>query len=86
MCLRVFFPGIPLGFPPGGAVLDTYRAFILDDQDRITGAEVFSAASDEAAIVAARSFREAAEIEIWCGRRLVARVAKGGEPEPPTGS
>jgi hypothetical protein len=59
--------------------LDTYRAFILDDQNRIVRAEVLSVTSDEEAMAAARPFSEEAEIEIWRGSRRIARVLKGGK-------
>jgi hypothetical protein len=62
--------------------LDTYRAFILDDQNRIVRAEVLSAADDEAAIDAARPFWEDADLEIWRGSRRIARVLKGGHKAP----
>jgi hypothetical protein len=60
-------------------ILDTYRAFLLDDQNRIVGAEVLSATSDETAIDAARPLWQDADIEIWRGSRRIARVLKGGE-------
>lgn len=63
-------------------VLDTYRAFILDDHNRIVRAEVLTATCDEAAMAAARPFWEEAEIEIWRGSRRIARVMKGGQQAP----
>lgn len=66
--------------------MDTYRAFILDENNRIVRAEVLSATSDEAAMAAARPFWLESEIEIWRGSKRIARVLKGGElAHPPAG-
>jgi hypothetical protein len=58
--------------------LDTYRAFILDDQNRIVRAEVLSASCDETAMAEAQPFWQEADIEIWRGSKRIARVLKGG--------
>lgn len=80
MCLQAIFVRLPNDFPPGEAFLDTYRAFILDENDKIVRAEVLAATSDEAAMAAAQPFWLESEIEIWRGSRRIARVPKGGEP------
>jgi hypothetical protein len=80
MCLLARFHRLPYGLSLGGGCLDTYRAFILDENDRIIRAEVLSAASDEAALNAARPFFMDADVEIWRGSKRIARVPKGGQP------
>lgn len=83
MCLQAIFVRLPNRFPLGEAVLDTYRAFILDENNRIVRAEVLSATSDEAAMAAAQPFWLESEIEIWRGSKRIVRVLKGGELAPP---
>jgi hypothetical protein len=83
MCLLAIFRRVPYAFPGWEIVLDTYRAFILDANDRIVRAEVLSAASDEDAMAAAQPLSLEADIEIWRGSRRIGRVPKGRETAPP---
>lgn len=57
-----------------------YRIYRLDGAGQITGApEIVTAAGDEAAVSAVRALNSACSIEIWQGRRLIARVPAGND-------
>lgn len=55
------------------AVAD-YRLYCLDGVSKVSSAEWFDAADDEAAIEVAKRTHEGYECEVWKGTRLVARL------------
>jgi hypothetical protein len=55
------------------AVAD-YRLYCLDGVSKVSSAEWFDAADDEAAIEVAKMTHEGYECELWRGKRLVARL------------
>jgi hypothetical protein len=54
-----------------------YRAYLIDQNDRILSAKEIQADSDEEALDVAKQFVEGFDIEIWCLDRKVGRL-KGG--------
>ena len=59
--------------------MNTFRAFVLNDDDKIISSEILDVTSDEDAIAAARVFALENDLEIWQGQRRIARMNKGGE-------
>jgi len=59
--------------------VNTFRAFILNDDDKIMSSEILDVKSDAEAIESARMFASENDLEIWQGQRRVARMKKGGE-------
>lgn len=55
-----------------------YRLYFLNAADKILRAEDLDCGDDSAAVEAAHALDHAAAIEIWSGRRLVARVDPSG--------
>ncbi|MDO6414980.1 hypothetical protein Q4F19_11365 [Sphingomonas sp. BIUV-7] len=51
-----------------------YRIYRLNRENRVIGGTDFAAESDELAVAEGIRLDHAAMVEIWCGRRLVARV------------
>ena len=60
-----------------------YRLYHIDGAGRFSTAEWVDAASDEAAIKAARQACKALGCELWQGNRFVGRISSG-EPEKPS--
>ncbi|MEO7278228.1 MAG: hypothetical protein ABIW33_09430 [Sphingomicrobium sp.] len=58
----------------GGFVSADYRVYRLDGTGRIAAGDWIDAASDDEALRAARETRASGRIELWHGKRLVARI------------
>jgi hypothetical protein len=54
-----------------------YRAYLIDQNNRILSAKEIQADSDEEALEAAKQFVECFDVEVWCLDRKVGRL-KGG--------
>ena len=74
------------GFRLGGANLNTFRAFILDDNNRIIRSEVLSVSTDDEALGAAAAFTAENDLEVWQGNRRIATLRKGGTVEIANGT
>ena len=61
-----------------GAGLNTFRAFILDANNRIVRAEVLAVTNDDEAIAAARVFSAENGLEVWQGSRRIALIDRDG--------
>lgn len=59
--------------------MKTYRAFILDDADRIIRSEVLAVSNDNDALQASLPFADENDLEVWQGERRLARILRGGE-------
>lgn len=79
MMLRIMAGWLPRVVCRGNSALSTFRAFILNDQNKIIRSEVLNATSDEEAFTEARQFAANNDLEIWQGERRIARMLKGGE-------
>lgn len=62
--------------------MNTFRAFVLDENNRIVRSEILAATTDEEALQAARVFSDESDLEIWQGSRRIALMLKGGEIRP----
>lgn len=62
--------------------MNTFRAFVLDENNRIVRSEILAASSDDEALQAARAFADESDLEIWQGSRRIALMLKGGEIRP----
>jgi hypothetical protein len=51
-----------------------YRAYLIDENDRIISAKEIRADSDEEALDTARQFVDGRDVEIWCGQRKIGRL------------
>ena len=54
--------------------MGTYRAFALDQNDRVTKAHVLAAQDDEAALNEARQYLDSRDIEVWHADHVVAKL------------
>lgn len=61
-------------FVPGGKHLPNYRLYCLDRHDKISTAEWIEAASDDAAVTAARALAKPSDSELWLRNRLIDRI------------
>jgi hypothetical protein len=50
-----------------------YRAYLIDQNNRVLSAKEIQAASDEEALSAARQFVDGYDVEVWCLDRKVGR-------------
>jgi hypothetical protein len=53
-----------------------YRAYLIDQNDRVIARKDIVAASDEAALEAARLYAEGVDVEVWDHARKVGRLSK----------
>ena len=56
--------------------MNTFRAFILDANNRIVRAEVLAVTSDDEALAAALALSAENGLEIWQGSRRIATIDK----------
>jgi hypothetical protein len=54
--------------------MQTYRAFILGDDGHIRKAIVLDATQDDDAIEQSKALLNGADVELWCGERVVVRL------------
>lgn len=65
-------------------VIRHYIVLLVDELDEVVGSRACDAATDEAALVAARSWLGAVRaVEVWQGSRLVGRCPPKDIPIPP---
>jgi hypothetical protein len=67
--------GLQALFPEGNAMPD-YRAYLIDQNNRVIARKEISAPNDEAAIEAARPFADGVDVEVWNHARKVGRINK----------
>lgn len=58
--------------------MNTFRAFILDANNRIVRAEVLAVTNDDEAIAAALVFAAENGLEVWQGSRRIATIDRDG--------
>ena len=56
--------------------MPTYRAYLIDEDDRVASYKPFEAQSDSEAIEAARRFVEGFDVEVWQLDRKIGRLAR----------
>ena len=59
-----------------------YRLYCFDGAGTVWAADWMEAASDEEAILAARSLNTGVKCEVWQGRRFVATIERSQSPPP----
>jgi hypothetical protein len=52
------------------------RAYPLDDEGKVVGRKEFSAGDDDEAMRIARQLFPLDPVEVWCGTRVIGRLAK----------
>jgi hypothetical protein len=62
-------------FPKGNAMPD-YRAYLIDENDRVIARKDIVAPNDEAALEAARPYADGVDVEVWDRARKVGRLSK----------
>lgn len=61
----------------GATMPNVYRAYVLNDDDRITSPpRVLDSADDKAALDAAYAFLSEGSVEVWCGDRWVGTIKR----------
>jgi hypothetical protein len=65
-----------------GAELNTFRAFILDANNRIVRAEILAVTSDDEAVATALALAAENGLEVWQGSRRIAMIDKDGAITP----
>ncbi len=72
-------------WPVSEGPLNQFRAFILDNNNRIIRAEVLEVQNAEEALGAALLFAGENDLAVWLGSERIARVLKGGTVQKPEG-
>jgi hypothetical protein len=54
--------------------MPTYRAYLVDQNDRVVSFKPIDAETDEQAVTAARRFADGCDVEVWLLGRKVARL------------
>jgi hypothetical protein len=62
-------------FPEGNAMPD-YRAYLIDENDRVIARKDIVAPNDEATLEAARPYADGVDVEVWDRARKVGRLGK----------
>ena len=58
--------------------MPTYRAYLIDEENRVHSFKPVEADGDEGALVAARQFADHHDVEVWFLDRMVGRLNKRG--------
>ena len=61
---------------PAEGIMPTYRAYLIDQDDRVKSFSPVEADSDEDALVAATRFVDGHDVEVWLLDRMVGRLTK----------
>ena len=61
--------------------MPTYRAYLIDHNDRVTSYRPVVADSDAEALKAARQFVDGCDIEVWLFDRRVGRLQRAAKSE-----
>jgi hypothetical protein len=56
--------------------MPTYRAYLINDDDRVASYKPIEAESDSEAMQAARQFVEGCDVEVWHLDRKIGRLAR----------
>jgi hypothetical protein len=56
--------------------MTTYRAYLIDQNDRVVSFQPIEAETDEEAVEAARLYVDGCDVEIWHLGRKVARLSR----------
>ena len=56
--------------------MPTYRAYLIDQDDRVKSFRPVEADDDEAALVVATQFVDGHDVEVWLLDRMVGRLSK----------
>ena len=60
---------------PAEEIMPTYRAYLIDKDNRIRSFKTIDAESDEAALAAAEEFLDGHDVEVWLLDRMVGRLS-----------
>ena len=61
--------------------MQTYRIFLVDEQNQYKGAEVLECLDDQAALEHAGLYVDGSDVEVWEHERLVAKLTANQPPE-----
>jgi hypothetical protein len=75
-CSRLLFPARYLGREN---IMPTYRAYLIDADDRVSSYRPIEADTDAEALKAARQFVEGCDVEVWQLDRKVGRLGRAGK-------
>jgi hypothetical protein len=70
------FGSTPGRYPPAEGIMPMYRAYFIDENDRVESFKPVDADSDEEALAAARQLVNGHDVEVWLLDRMVARLSK----------
>ncbi len=56
--------------------MPTYRAYLIDQNDRVVSFQPIEADTDQAAVEAARLYADGCDVEVWHLDRKVARLSR----------
>jgi hypothetical protein len=56
--------------------MPTYRAYLIDDNDRVASYKAVEADSDAEALLAARQFVDGCDVEVWLLDRKIGRLER----------
>jgi hypothetical protein len=56
--------------------MPTYRAYLIDENDRVASYKVVEADSDAEALLAARQFVDGCDVEVWHLDRKIGRLER----------
>jgi hypothetical protein len=59
--------------------MPTYRAYLIDADNRVSSYRPIEADSDAAALKAARQFADSCDVEVWHLDRKVGRLGRAGK-------
>jgi hypothetical protein len=74
-CFQLRFPA-PLSLRRE-TIMPTYRAYLIDADNRVSSYRPIEANTDAAALHAARLFAENCDVEVWDRDRKIGRLASG---------
>jgi hypothetical protein len=62
--------------------MPTYRAYLIDRDNRVSSYRPVDADTDVAALNAARQFVDGCDVEVWHLDRMIGRLARAGKSWP----
>jgi hypothetical protein len=58
--------------------MPTYRAYLIDENNRVRSCKTVDADTDEEALKAARQFANGCDVEVWYLDRKIGRLERAG--------
>jgi hypothetical protein len=57
--------------------MPTYRAYLINGDNRVSSYRAIDADTDVEALTAARQFIDGCDVEVWCLERKIGRLERG---------